>query len=223
VGGSEEPKRSLGTNGVNDAPKAGPGASRNRDHPITYTAPSSAGSAALSAAIRGEKCTINFGVLEPTGIDHADVVERFHYGQGVSGAGMHIIVYLAPTTVSFNGVTCLEVGQDASGVGGYYTHWTAAQLGHTTARGANTPIPVGCDNSWDANWDQAFWTDNPLTPWENGDFTWQIPGKWYVGSGQMHDIHFSDQTFHLGSDGTMTVTKFGHSVTRTTSDVISGN
>lgn len=159
-----------------------------------------------------------FTVFEPSGVDHVDYGYLFQYPLGQAGAGMHVTVYLAPTNVSFYRVQCMEVGENASGVWGYFTQFPPDQLAHNDSAGANTPIPVNCDNSWDHNWDNAYSaTYGP--PWNGGGgFTWVIPGKWWIGNGPQHDIHFSDQVFSMDGSGTMTVTKFGHRVTRRTSE-----
>jgi hypothetical protein len=50
--------------------------------------------------------------------------------------------------------------------------------------------------------------------------SWPIPGKWWIPGGRTNDIHFSDQTFTLGGNGTITVGKFGTNVIRTVNNVI---
>lgn len=45
---------------------------------------------------------------------------------------------------------------------------------------------------------------------------WRIAG---TGNTEHTNIHFSDQIFTLEGNGTFTVQKFGHIVTRTTNDI----
>jgi hypothetical protein len=217
VGGSEEPKRSLGTNGVNDAPKAGPGASRNRDHPITYTAPSSAGSAALSAAIRGEKCTINFGVLEPSGV--TSTLRGFQaFARGSVGAGMYINVVLQPTTVSFSRVVVTEPAESTTAITGYFAdpaHSPPSHAGH----GGDEPHGIACNNVvTDREFDHASSEGWPIG--QAGTYTWPIhPIWWTLDSSDTHSLAgWTDQVHILGADGTMTVNKLGHSATRRTNE-----
>jgi hypothetical protein len=174
-----------------------------------FTAPSNAVPATVTAKLNDEKLDVAFGVAEPRGVDHVTLSSLVPYTPSFAGAGMHVIVYLAPTNVSFYRVTCMEVGEDATGITNFFSQWTPQQLRHTTA---DVPIPVGCDNSWDSTWDVA--TMNAYKPWGAGGYTWPIPGKWWVDPSQQKDIHFSDQTFEIRSDGTAIVTKFKHSVTR---------
>lgn len=64
-------------------------------------------------------------------------------------------------------------------------------------------------------------------PWSTkdysgGDFTWQIPALWRViGDSATHSLTWSDQVFSLDGNGTLTITKFGHLVTRTVHDAVS--
>jgi hypothetical protein len=191
------------------------------------TAPSNAATASVrmsyynKGVITAQYIT-NFTVIEPSGVDHVVINSTTEQpiNSGASGAYMHLWVYLAPTVVSFYRLNCMEVGQDASAQQGYYKQFTPQYLAHTTLRGANTPITVNYDNSWNHGWDKAAWVGDP-PPWSpGGSFQWVIPGKWWIPGGPTNDIHFSDQTFTLGADGTMTVHKFGTNVTRTINNVI---
>ena len=188
--------------------------SRTSGNWTALTAPSNATSATVTATLGDEKVDVGFGVVEPSGVDHATVVNCDNFLPGVSGAGMHLLVYLAPTNVSFYRVMCKEVPGDASEISGYYTNWSASNLGHTTNRGAGTWFDINCDNSWERsgptrNWDHAGW-QNQLPPpqYSTGHFKWVIPGKWKIDGGPEHEIHFSDEEFWVDSAGTMTVKKF---------------
>jgi hypothetical protein len=191
------------------------------------TAPSNAATASVRMSYYNKgvitaQYISNFTVIEPSGVDHVVINSTTEQpiNSGASGAYMHLWVYLAPTVVSFYRLNCMEVGQDASAQQGYYKQFTPQYLAHTTLRGANTPITVNYDNSWNHGWDKAAWVGDP-PPWSpGGSFQWVIPGKWWIPGGPTNDIHFSDQTFTLGADGTMTVHKFGTNVTRTINNVI---
>jgi hypothetical protein len=199
-----------------------------------YTACSNAAKADVFAWFKrpdgnyGALTKTTFTTVEPTGIDHTELIStKSDIPRGVSGAGMHIRPFLKPTNVSFYRIECWETGRDASNVTGYYTRWTPAYLGHTTARGANAWFPINEDNSWQEPWDNAYWYgDEPFgspPKWDNGGgFTWVIPGRWRTGPRTVdeHDLKESwDQTFSISSSGTMTIKKLGHTVTRTTDNV----
>jgi hypothetical protein len=175
-----------------------------------FIAPSNKNNVTITARVAGESITRTFEVIEPTGIDHVDVIGPRTYSIGSAGAGMHLRPYLAPINVSFRWVTIMEVGRAAVVSGFFIEHHPGD---HDSASGANAEIPIGCDNSWPSNYDQAY-SKSFSGPWSMGTYTWPIPAKWWVGNGDKHDIHFSDQTFTIDSSGTMTGTKFGYTVTR---------
>ena len=204
---------------------------------VWYTAPSNAGSATLTVDVAGTaKFKIKFKIKEPSEIDEARTYKvaeytNYFYGPGISGAGIYLRVYVAPTDVSFYRVECIEVGEHATDVEGYYDlyykqkpEWPT-NLSHIT-RGADKWFEINADNSWQHNglddgfdWDRAFWgRDGQVTGggWSpGGKFTWNIPGKWRIaGTGTGTEFSSWKQKCVLGSDGTMTITKFGKTVTR---------
>jgi hypothetical protein len=184
---------------------------------VVFTAPGTGGGATVTANVRGATFPIDFSVIEPSGVT-ATIRSVEHFATGVSGAGMFMNVVLQPTTVSFYQVQMEEIGEDASGVTGYYLNHPPG--GHTTSRGANQWHSIGCDNLIGGSMDHAWWSGD-APPWSpGGSFTWPIPAIWKVGNGSTHPLPWSDQTSSLGADGTMTVNKLGHSVSRTTQDVI---
>ena len=199
---------------------------------VKYTAPSNEIATLVGVTVRDVPrfLYVSFQVFQPSGYDPNNTYKVFEYtnspylfGQGVSGAGMHLNVVMAPTFVSFYKVEVLEVGTNASSISGYYAdpyNYTnpPVQLAHNNASLANQWYPLRDDNSWPYG-DDAFWYgDKP--PWSTngysgGKFTWVIPGLWKIGSGKTNSIASGwDQKFTLGGDGTMTIKKFGQTVTR---------
>jgi len=179
-----------------------------------------------------------FKVFEPSGIatntykvyDYTNAPWLF-WGQGHSGAGMYIRVYVAPTDVSFYKAHCMEVGEDATGVWGYYTNnppWTTNILSHKGSTGAgkgDDPFGINPDNSWQNNgtgtydWDRCtMGNPDPISPnpqWSSGGYTWNIPGAWTVDGNTWHTNMGSwSQTFTMQGDGTVTIQKFNQTVTR---------
>jgi len=200
---------------------------------VKFTAPSNAATANVCVIVRDITLDKTFTVLEPSGVDHADIKTnslgaylRDYYGINAAGVGMYLRPYLGPTDVSFYRLTCMEVGEDASGVNGYFANTNAGwfttnpphYLNHSNWL-ANVPFPIHEDNSWDDGWDHAFW-GNCSPPWTNGGFSWDIPGQWWIDGGQTNTMtsHWS-QSFSIDASGTMAVQKFGHTATRNTNDV----
>ena len=179
-----------------------------------FIAPSNAvAHVTVSAIVKGVSFPTDFSVVEPTGVDHADVIERQFYGLEQAAAGMHLKPYIGPTNVSFYRVTCMEVGQPTSNIQGYFT--THPFGPHDYAAGADHfNIQLGYDNSWPTGYDWA--RSGTLAPqWSSGSCTWHIPGKWRIGNGPTNDLANTwDQNLTISSDGTVTVSKFGRTVTR---------
>ena len=138
---------------------------------------------------------------------------------------MHLYpVVVAPIDVSFYNVQMLEVGENASNVTGYFLDHP--QLSHI-GNGADVWFDLDEENQWPSSWDYANLTNWP-SPWDkDGGFTWNIPAKWKVvnstGTSPEHTITGWNQVFSIQIGGTITIQKFGHSVTRTTANVITTN
>jgi hypothetical protein len=184
-------------------------------------APSNATTTTITASIGRQSVSIPFTVVEPSGVDHVTFRGTDSLSKNVAGAGMYMNVYIAPINVSFYRVSMLEVTNAATSVTGYFTsHWPSP---HDTVAGAGKWHPIGQDNLVGDGMDHcSYWGSSLLPPpWSpGGSFTWPIPGEWKIGNGPTNSLSWSDQTFSLNANGTMTITKFGHSVTRTTQNVI---
>jgi hypothetical protein len=198
--------------------------------PVTYTttagtidsggnfiAPHSAGAATVTATIRKVSLSIDFGVIEPSGIS-STIRSRDGYNSSINevGAGMQLDVTIQPTTVSFSQIAMEEPGQTAAGLTGYFTNHTPPN--HDSVHGANAWHPVNCgnyvmgppidvfDNAWSADWPIGV----------SGSYTWPISPIWeVVGDTTTHPLSgWTDQVMTLSSDGTMRVDKLGHNVIR---------
>jgi hypothetical protein len=191
-----------------------------------FTAPSNATpNVIITASFQGTELTYPpFDVIEPDGVKAAIIsTTRTDLGNRVVGAWMQLNVVMQPTTVSFYRVEMLEIGEDPTNVTGYFTnHWP---LSHDLGTKANTWHPVDQNNLIDASggMDTCAYYGNPLMPWPwspGGQFTWPIPAIWSIGGVTNNPLQWSDQIFTLDSRGTMTITKFQQTVTRTFHNVI---
>lgn len=191
-----------------------------------FTAPSNAvTSVTVSAQVgQAKPYTMNFNVYAPTGIDHAVIIATNNiqgapnFTSGESGAEMVLNAYFAPTNVSFYRVSVMEVGENATNLTGYFSQFTPSQLYHSSA---NHWTPLNQANNYS---DLDSGTFSP--PWSpGGSFTWNIPANWQVtGSGQTNSMANGwNQVFSIDSSGTVTIQKWGRSVTRTTNNVITTN
>jgi hypothetical protein len=107
------------------------------------TAPYTAGSATVTATIRKVSLSIDFGVVEPSGISSTIRQKDYFEPPGV-GAGMQMNIVLQPTTVSFGNVEMTEPAEATTGITGYF-------LSHTPPTHAGNGASNGTDNWHQAN------------------------------------------------------------------------
>jgi hypothetical protein len=183
-----------------------------------FTAPSNAAVVTVTAKFQGATWSKDFNILEPTGVDHADLMGvKNDISPGSSGVGMYLRPFIGPTNVSFYRVQIQEVGTDATNIWGFFCIYTnlsdwPTNLSHT-GHGAGSWGPLKHDNSWIYG-DQAEWSLSSATT-TSGGFEWNIPGRWKVGSGPTNDMAIPwVQSFSCEGSGAMTINKFGHSATR---------
>jgi hypothetical protein len=192
----------------------------------TFTAPSNAANVTVTATIGGMPINLYFKVFAPTGYVSALIAStenNGYYGAGNAGAGMYLFpIIIGPTNVSFGRVSIIEIGEVATNATGYFanTNTSPADLLNHSTHGANVWRTLNEDNSIAAMDHATSGTCNP--PWSSGSFTWPIPVGWHVGENSLvtNVIPGWSQTFLIDASGTVTIQKFGHSVTRTTNDVI---
>jgi len=182
----------------------------------SFTAPSNRSPATVTAKLRDEQVDVGFGVVEPSGSAYAQVTDTdCWYYLPAAMAGMHLRVVMGPTNVSLYRVQVLEVPGGPTKVQGWFSIYGAPQ--HDAQHRAGQWYQLGCDNAWPGN-DYAS-SDVYNQPWSGsgwsgGSFTWHIPVKWKIDGGQEQLLDGWDQDFALLGDGTVTITKFGHTVTR---------
>jgi hypothetical protein len=186
-----------------------------------FTAPGYATNVALTVNYNGTLWTSNFTVVAPTGYAYALVTNADCYPTPPvnAQAGMSLRVVMAPTNVSLYRVQIMEVPAGPTNLQGYFSIYGAPP--HDALHRAGQWYQLGQDNSWPGN-DHASsdvygqpWSG---TGWSGGSFTWHIPVAWKVDYGPQYLLDGWDQSFTLLGDGTVTVTKFGHSVTRHASE-----
>ena len=122
---------------------------------------------------------------------------------------------------------------------GYFANGFFANVWyHTVDMGAGQWGNIGRDNSWGR--DQAMMGDRlPLEKpngdmtddltegmWSNGELVWYIRWGWRERNAEAEDEPVKsmsvryDQTFRIDQEGTLSVLKFGHIVSRGTNDAI---
>ena len=175
-----------------------------------FTAPNNKGTVTVTAKVNGISLQTIFNVVEPAS-ESAVIYSNNTYSAGSQGVGMRLApITVAPTSVSFYNVECLEVPGPATEITGYFTNYPAITLAHNP----NTNwIQLTENNTWA---DNAAFYGYP-SPWYAGSFKWIIPVQWrVVGSSNAVSLPNRTQTFSIqNTNGTSTVSKLGQSVTRT--------
>ncbi len=188
--------------------------SPTNENPTLFTAPSNAANPTIAIHFPGGSCDKAFTVLEPTGFSSANVIATNHYPTNAAAAGMRQRVIIGPQSVSFNRVEILEIDGPATNVAGWFTNFTATDRYHHPSGW----LFLNCGNHWD---DLAQMQAPSSPPWTSGSMQWDIPAAWrVVGTTNTNSMAGWTQYFTINSNGTCSVQKFGHTVTRTTNNVI---
>jgi len=199
----------------------------------TFTAASNAppGGAAASVTARyhGLTKTVNFTVFPPTGYDPASTSiaatsSAYAFLQGEAGAGMHVQVCIAPTSVSFYRVGIKEIAGPGTNGWGYFaqTAWNSPPIpDHSPNRNF---VQLDSNNYWGglADYDDCHFSISP-TPPTAGGFTWNIPVVWQIDPNTTNSLCYWGQTNSFDVNGTVTVSKYGLKVTRTINNVWNPN
>jgi hypothetical protein len=166
-----------------------------------------------------------FKVVEPTGIDHAQIVWTNSFPINNAGAGMTNNFWIAPTSVSFYRVSVLEIGEDATNIYGFFadTNYFTANPGSALRHHPNPDWSGLTPDNMCSDW--AAFGQPGYSFWETGGgFEWNIPMKWQIaGSGLTNSMAGCNQVFSIDSNGTARVTKYGNWIQRTTNNVITTN
>jgi hypothetical protein len=200
-----------------------------------FTAPSNAANATVSVNYGNGNCSLQFNVLEPTGFVTSNSPAPVNsYPEGVAGAGMTNYTYIVPQTVSFYRIRTQEVPATSNlVVAGYFANTNSFPTGpqmHDAAAGAGGW--VGTSQYYNYNGFDKASSGTAMVrfkPWVAGTLTWPIPVVWAIpggvpGSGPTNNsLGRTDQTFMVISNGTVTVLKYGNSVSRGTNGVYTIN
>ncbi|NLG65111.1 MAG: hypothetical protein GX537_05845 [Actinobacteria bacterium] len=187
-----------------------------------FEAPHVATSATVTVLIgSGVSYEIPFFVLSPSGY-LVTAIQPIQFGvTNVAGAGMLLDLYVAPTNVSFGRVEIMEVGGVSTNATGYFAdnpNIDEKWFVHNKENGADSWIEVEMNNY--IAQDLVYINMLP-PPWSGGHYSVPVPAGWRViGGVSTNALPWSDMDFTIVTDGTVTVQKFGHGVTRTPNDEI---
>ena len=162
-------------------------------------------------------------------------VETNHAG----GAGMKLQLYVLPSTVSFDGIAMEEIPTETGIHEGYFANVFFQDVWyHTTNMHAGVWVNVNSDNFY--GYDKAVMGDELPREMPNGEMTFDMSsGTWSSGTliwainwgwaekdpmqgatpAKAMPVSYN-QTFTFTEEGTLTVSKFMHTVSRGTNNVI---
>ncbi|MBR4258676.1 MAG: hypothetical protein IKQ17_06580, partial [Kiritimatiellae bacterium] len=207
-----------------------------------YTCPLVSDGSILYYSFCGLRYDFNLTIIEPTAIvAKLPVAKDFGIATNhAGGAGMNLEIFVQPETVSFSGIAMEEIPSTTGIHEDYFSNiYFESEWYHTEARGAGKWINIKASNLWDT--DHAWFAgelprvlpngevtfDMTYGTWTNGTMVWNISWGW-ADHGAEDGITAPvksistpyNQTFTFTEDGTLTVSKFQHSVSRGTNGVI---
>ena len=192
-----------------------------------FVAPVKGNSAQIVARKGNVMLPSDMTIAEPEGLLCSNVVTVIISAvpQGATGGvGMNLHLYVLPLTVSFANIAVEEVPCLTGTHFGYFTNSIfSGRWSHTYDMGAGRWRNVGSGNYYGP--DASTSGDWP-SPWSWGLMTWDIPIGWTYANpdeGDPQEKNFPVQylsTWTLEADGTISKSKHGHTVSRTTNDII---
>ena len=188
-------------------------------------------SKSITLEYSGESFDVHLSCVAPSGIDAR--LFSLSVGSGLKGSagdvGMFLDFSLLPSTVSFAG---LRVSEEPSSYGthsGYFSDisWSNKWC-HTPENGAGSWHTVESESNYYA-FDRAYIGYCP-EPWSSGTLNWEIPNVWLPPTNRVTGTEPFKNTFKviwqnitITPDGTVSVSKHGHTVSRSTNDVVTIN
>jgi hypothetical protein len=206
-----------------------------------YVAPLTTDYNELSYVVDDASYYFSLVVVEPSAIvARSPKVYDFGLNENIAGgAGMEFDIYILPETVSFAGISMEEVPSYEGVHTGYFANLFFSNVWyHTVDMQAGQWMNVKPGNYWSK--DSAMMGDIlPLEKptgdmtydltegvWSNGELVWHIRWGWRERNAERGDEPVKsmsvryDQTFRIDHEGTLSVLKFGHIVSRGTNDAI---
>ena len=140
------------------------------------------------------------------------------------GVGMKLYLYVSPSTVSFENIAVEEVPCAEGSHNGYFTNSTfSAFWTHTYENGAGRWRNIGAGNYYGPDRSTTgYWPPQ----WDSGVMSWNVPIGWGytdTADGVPPEKNFPIQYYSvwtMSPDGTITKSKHGHIISKSTNGVI---
>ena len=211
----------------------------NEGSSLYYRCPLYSDTVAIEAAVGTITHSVNLSIVSPQGIE-AKNMSRIEYGvhPGFAGyVGMRFVLHALPYDVSFEEISIEEVPCDQGSHTGYFAQPAFSNIWyHTRGNGAGNWNKVEYGNR--CGIDEAAYTTSipkvylsglngdPLLGWYYGYLSWNVPFGWNIsgttGAAPEYSQFSTDtrQEIILDAEGTVTVSKLGCWISRSTNEVI---
>ncbi len=211
VGEQIELTFSLGSASWTAAPPDAGTLASNTGATVIYSAPDRAASVTFTATGSGCTATVVITVVEPSNIV---MIRRpgtkGKHTKNTASVGFIADIYFMPADVCFDHVSYLEDEVDAVGTGCFQASMASNHVGHHPS---TSPITVGAPTS-DTSGSRVNGYDiiaaNSSSKCDGG-WTWSIPWKFQVGSGDAKQFQVVDQVIAITAAGDATISKAGAS------------
>ena len=170
--------------------------------PITFTAPDVMANCTVVASYDEGSCSVSFDVIPPRDVffDKDDNAGDKHI-HGQTSAGFFADFTILPTTVSFYAI---EVREDAAPIAFASGNWIANIGPHI-----QWPewVTIGYNNI--GKQPDRIDSLSPIVGSDPGGYSWHIPWRYHVGTGEGYPFAFADHVFTADQNGTATQSKSG--------------
>jgi hypothetical protein len=189
---------------------------------VKFEAPHKAGSATVTAKLDDVPVSlfVEFNVIEPTGKKAGRTPENNILSVGEVGISALIEQIILPLSVSFYRLEFRERDGSTTNRTGYFANtnlFPEAKLFHESGE---EWVGIRYHNNNAVDLVELYGDDMLPKPWYDGSFTWEIPNEWrVVGSSETNSFGIYTQAFYIDTNGTVSITKFGATVSRDTNGV----
>ena len=210
-----------------DSPGEGNGIVFEDKGKIVFSAPITGPSAFLTASVGEASYSPELTVQEPVELMCSNIVKVTTNSVTpgyAGGVGMKLQLYVLPLSVSFENIVVEEVPCEIGSHSGYFTNSAfSAFWSHTYANGAGRWRNIDLGNRYGSD---KSTTGNWPPQWDSGVMSWNIPIGWnYLDTttGEPPVKNFPIQYYSvwtMSPDGTVTKSKHGHIISKSTNGVI---
>jgi len=176
----------------------------------TLTAPGNAATATVTVNYTSGSCATGFSVIEPSGVNM--VTNGLRHVINRPDIGFHALIYVAPDSVNFGAVSCIEVTNNAVCSGVYTPFNGYPHDAHPASFPLSSTVVSGLGTSAGAVEDNIYSGDpGTASPFAPGSIVYTIPWQFQVGTNAWKTFTTLTHNCSLGSGGVLNASKAGAS------------